>query len=623
MSVRSYPQAWSRRDANGRAGRAEAMTRVPRRGVGRPVARRPSPLRAAHARRRAGRPLVEHDPEQARGLPEGVRRLRRRRRSRGSGRRTSSGCSPTRDRAQPAQGRVHDRERAARARGAGRARELRRVPLGLRRRRADRRRLADARRAARGDELSKALSKDLKKRGFRFVGPTVCYAFMQSVGLVNDHTVDCFRFAELDVNAPIQYARSGDVNIAYQVTGDGPFDLVFVAGFFSHLEIDWELPAHAHFFDRLGSFARLIRFDKRGTGLSDRGVGLPDFETRMDDVRAVMDAAGSESAALFGYSEGGPMCVLFAATYPERSARSCCTARTRNARPRRRLPVGADLGGARARRPGARGGVGRERRALRRWGRTRTPPWRRWLHRRGRAGPSPAGARDFILMNSKADVREVLPSVQCPTLVAPPHGRPRRHVEEGRYIAEPHSRRALRRARGRRPRAPFIDPDQILDEIEEFLTGVRPAPATNRVLATCSSPTSSGRPNAPRSATPRGQLAARHTTTVRRELSGSPARRSTPRATASSPSSTGLRGRFAARSRFARTLRTLGLDVRAGVHTGEVERRPGREAARASPCTSAPGSCRSRAPARFSSARRRETSSPAPVSSSRTAASTS
>ena len=121
------------------------------------------------------------------------------------------------------------------------------------------------------------------------------------------------------MRSPIRYARSGDVNIAYQVTGNGPFDLVLVHGFFSHLELDWELPAAAHFHERLASFARVIRLDKRGTGLSDRGVGLPDFETRMDDVRAVMDAVGSDSAALFGYSEGGPMSVLFAATYPERT----------------------------------------------------------------------------------------------------------------------------------------------------------------------------------------------------------------------------------------------------------------------------------------------------------------
>ena len=117
-----------------------------------------------------------------------------------------------------------------------------------------------------------------------------------------------------------RYAKSGDVNIAYQVVGEGPIDLVLVPGFISHLEIDWDYPAHAYFLGRLASFSRLILFDKRGTGLSDRPGGLPDLETRMDDVRAVMDAAGSERAALFGYSEGGPMCSLFAATYPERTS---------------------------------------------------------------------------------------------------------------------------------------------------------------------------------------------------------------------------------------------------------------------------------------------------------------
>jgi pimeloyl-ACP methyl ester carboxylesterase len=119
------------------------------------------------------------------------------------------------------------------------------------------------------------------------------------------------------VNTPVHYARSGGVNIAYQVTGDGSLDLVLVSGFVSHLDNDWAHPASARFLERLSSFARLIRFDKRGTGLSDRNVGLPDLEARMDDVRAVMEAVGSERAALFGYSEGGPMSILFAATYPE------------------------------------------------------------------------------------------------------------------------------------------------------------------------------------------------------------------------------------------------------------------------------------------------------------------
>src|SRR5919198_2215776 len=116
-----------------------------------------------------------------------------------------------------------------------------------------------------------------------------------------------------------RYAKSGDVSIAYQVVGGGPIDLVLVPGFVSHLDVDWDDPRHAHFLRRLASFSRLIRFDKRGTGLSDRPGGLPDLETREGDVRAVMDAAGSGRAAPFGYSEGGPLCVLFAATYPEKT----------------------------------------------------------------------------------------------------------------------------------------------------------------------------------------------------------------------------------------------------------------------------------------------------------------
>jgi pimeloyl-ACP methyl ester carboxylesterase len=123
------------------------------------------------------------------------------------------------------------------------------------------------------------------------------------------------------VEAPeVRYAKSGDVSIAYSVVGDAPIDLVFVNGWiFSALELAWDGPA-ADFFGRLASFSRLILFDKRGTGLSDRDTGIPDLETRMDDIRAVMDAAGSKRAAIMGVSEGGPMTLLFAATYPERTA---------------------------------------------------------------------------------------------------------------------------------------------------------------------------------------------------------------------------------------------------------------------------------------------------------------
>src|SRR3954471_20241290 len=117
---------------------------------------------------------------------------------------------------------------------------------------------------------------------------------------------------------PTRYARSGDASIAYQVVGEGPIDIVLVLGFATHLELQWEAPPFASFFERIASFARLILFDKRGTGLSDPVAEAPTLEQRVDDVRAVMDAAGSERAALFGVSEGGPMSVLFAATHPER-----------------------------------------------------------------------------------------------------------------------------------------------------------------------------------------------------------------------------------------------------------------------------------------------------------------
>src|SRR5688572_19164472 len=117
-----------------------------------------------------------------------------------------------------------------------------------------------------------------------------------------------------------RYTRNADVHIAYQVIGDAPRDLVLVPGWVSNIEMFWEEPTVARFFERLASFSRLILFDKRGTGLSDRVAEMPNLETRMDDVRAVMDAVGSERAALFGYSEGGPMCALFAATYPARTS---------------------------------------------------------------------------------------------------------------------------------------------------------------------------------------------------------------------------------------------------------------------------------------------------------------
>jgi DNA-binding SARP family transcriptional activator/pimeloyl-ACP methyl ester carboxylesterase len=270
----------------------------------------------------------------------------------------------------------------------------------------------------------------------------------------------------------VHYTRSGDVNIAYQVVGEGPRDLVLVSGFVSHLQLDWEEPRLAYFLERLASFSRLIRFDKRGTGLSDRPGGLPDLETRMDDVRAVMDAAGSERAALFGSSEGGPMSVLFAATHPSRTTALVLY----GTYAKRRDPDG-DY-------PWAPTWEERQRYAAeieQSWGweadmKRMTPSadeaMAEWWARRAQAAASPGAARDLILMNSQVDVRRVLPMVTVPTLVLHRTGDIDSRLEEGRYIAEriPGARFA---ALAGNDHVPWVDADQVVDEVEEFLTGTR------------------------------------------------------------------------------------------------------------------------------------------------------
>lgn len=281
---------------------------------------------------------------------------------------------------------------------------------------------------------------------------------------------------------PIRYAKSGDLSIAYQVTGDGPRDLVLIPGFVSHLELDWAEPRHAHFLERLGSFSRLIRFDKRGTGLSDRPGGLPDLQARMDDARAVMDAAGSERAVLFGYSEGGPMAILFAATYPERT-----TALVIYGSYARRIRT-EDYPWAPTEADRASYGVEIERE----WGweadmRTMCPnadeAMAQWWGARARAAASPGAARALIDMNSRIDVCGILPAVRVPTLVLHRRGDPDSRVEEGRYIAE-HIKGARFVELSGDDHFVSIDPDQILDPIEEFITGSQPVRAADRMLAT-------------------------------------------------------------------------------------------------------------------------------------------
>jgi class 3 adenylate cyclase len=376
---------------------------------------------------------------------------------------------------------------------------------------------------------------------------------------------------------PIRYARSGDVNIAYQVTGDSPLDLVLIHGFFSHLELDWEHPAARAVNERLASFARLIRFDKRGTGLSDRSVGSPDFEARMDDVRAVMDAVGSQRAALFGYSEGGPMSVLFAATHPARTHALV-------------------LYGTYAKRlrsddypwaPTWEERVAAAEELERSWGEkfdldtmapNASPDLVDWIGRRGRAGLSPRGVHDLILMNSKADIREALPLVQAPTLVLHRAGDLDSNVAEGRYIAERIPGARFVELAGH-DHILFVNPDQILDEVEEFLTGVRPAAVESRVLATVLFTDLVGSTELARELGDRrwAELLARHDDAVRRDLARFGGEEVDTAgdgffALFEGPTSA-IRCALAARD----DVRALGLEPRLGIHTGEVERPRGRK----------------------------------------------
>ena len=284
-----------------------------------------------------------------------------------------------------------------------------------------------------------------------------------------------------------QYAKSGDYSIAYQVVGDAPLDIVYVPGFVSHVEAAWDDPDYARFLERLASFSRLILFDKRGTGLSDRVPVnlLPTLEERMDDMRAVMDAVGSERAALFGVSEGGPMSMLFATTYPER-VRALVLYGTYAKRVhsddypwaptleehRRRLDRVAESWGGPVEVDEWAPSVADEDR-FKRW-------WGQFL----RLGASPSAARAVLEMTLSIDVRDILPAIRVPTLILHRSGDRRIDVGGSRYLA------------GRIPNAKYVeldgvdhlvwvgDSDAVAEEMGEFLTGARHTAEPNRLLAT-------------------------------------------------------------------------------------------------------------------------------------------
>jgi pimeloyl-ACP methyl ester carboxylesterase len=283
-----------------------------------------------------------------------------------------------------------------------------------------------------------------------------------------------------------RYAKSGDLNIAYQVLGDGPVDLVFVMGWVSHLEYFWTEPSFARFLRRLASFSRLILFDKRGTGLSDRVplTQLPTLEQRMDDVRAVMDAAGSKRAVICGVSEGAAMSAMFAAAHPERTAALVMI----GGYARRIHDTSYPWGPTEAQREEFLeeirdhwgGPIGLEERAP---SMAEDPDFRRWWATYLRMSASPAAAVALTRMNSQADIRSVLSNVRVPSLVLHRSGDRCLRVEEGRYIAE--------RIPGARfvelpgdDHLPFVgDQDAVLDHVEDFLTGVTQPAGSDKVLA--------------------------------------------------------------------------------------------------------------------------------------------
>ena len=357
--------------------------------------------------------------------------------------------------------------------------------------------------------------------------------------------------------SPIRYATNGDIHLAYRTIGEGPLDLVLIEGAITNLEVLWDVAEYRSYCEQLASFSRLIIFDKRGMGLSDR-VRIGTLEERMDDVRAIMDDAGSESAVLMGVSEGGPMSMLFAATHPERAqALVLCGAEVKE-------ETTEDWPWGESTRAEIDEYLTIEN-MLERWGkglaigyfapsRKDDERLRELFGRLQVQSASPHDAVAFMRMAHEIDVRHVAPSINTPTLIV--HRTDDRvcHVENARWLA--------RNIRGAKyvelpgsDHVPWIDGDDIMEETREFITGVREPEEPDRILAKSCSPISSGRPSARRSSvTAAGRRRSGATTrSCVTTSSASAVARSTPPATASSRRSTVPRVRSAAHGRSSTT----------------------------------------------------------------------
>ncbi|MGB9112995.1 MAG: adenylate/guanylate cyclase domain-containing protein [Acidimicrobiales bacterium] len=282
----------------------------------------------------------------------------------------------------------------------------------------------------------------------------------------------------------MRFAKSGDVHVAYQVLGEGPTDIVYVQGGFSHLGVMWELPAFQHFCELLSSFSRLIWFDKRGMGLSDR-VQAGTLDERMDDVRAVMDAVDSRRAVVLGESEGGPLSMLFAAAHPERTAALLLVGAEVKERATEDWPWGESTP---EQFEDAMEGLAE------RWGNGRfidyiapsladNPGVREWAQRMQINAPTPGAAESFMRMAFDIDVRPVVPTIGVPTLIVHRTGDSVCNVENARYLARTVPGAVYVELSGN-DHAPWASAGETVAEIREFLTGVREPLEPERVLAT-------------------------------------------------------------------------------------------------------------------------------------------
>ena len=376
---------------------------------------------------------------------------------------------------------------------------------------------------------------------------------------------------------PTHYAKSGDTSIAYQVVGDGPIDVVLVLGFATHLELQWEGAPFARFCERLGNFSRLIIFDKRGTGLSDPVTEVPTLETRIDDVRAVMDAVGSERAAMLGVSEGGPMSITFAATHPERVVALVlhgAMARTTEA------PDYPWAAPAEALRESAAEFIAPY------WGQEAEgmvelfapsfagdPRAVDLSARLQRYAASPAMVQQILEMFLGTDVRDILPTIHVPTLVIHRRGDRVVNWRAGRDLAE--------RIAGSRyvelegiDHLPWAgDSEAVIGEVQEFLTGARSAAEPDRVLATvmftdiCGSTERAAKLG---DAHWRDLLEAHHAA-VLRDLERFRGREVKTLGDGSLATFDGPARAIQCGHAIAATARSLGLEERIGIHSGEVE----------------------------------------------------